>query len=514
MQILCPVHNKPLEINESTIHWLGSDVRIWEGTCANCKVSYAGFAPLANFSSVIIGDKVYQYLPAMEAYREYQLKQFEAELERKEAEARRLFEEERLKKQAEKKAKAAQKKQRKDQKKAREAQRQKTLEEKEKNYKAQVLYYRKNPRAPFTPSSVVMLDTMPVRCKRDGKQLTHLYNVKGKKGYCCLYCNTHYLLKRTKDQAIPEKNGLQKIQKKPSVTSSNTQEHSPEIDFWKKLPKNPIELPDSDSVSVVRLTSGRYDIRYIGITNQKNEVNMSDGIYWHEHRFAGAVLQALLRQIPQMEYGELKLRLQEVKRGSVLSLYAKQDDVLRNTDPVPLYIYTLKLALEKYEVESATVQIYFPDAKKYVFLNAYYAKKQNRYYMNAETYNDSVSAYGLPYVKPYIVNKDGTINHFGSNLSMASELNLYGYNVSAQSNYSDTYRQSLLMKLICNQLMTKVQIMSHLEFLIHFHRHHIGYRDAVDKWEQDLRFIREYNKYGQRSVKGYVVPAMKKNRHW
>ena len=62
--------------------------------------------------------------------------------------------------------------------------------------------------------------------------------------------------------------------------------------------------------------------------------------------------------------------------------------------------------------------------------------------------------------------------------------------------------------------MTKAQIMSHLEFLIHFHQYNIRYSDAVDKWENDLRFIREYNTYGQRSVGGYIMPVRRKNRRW
>ena len=476
-------------------------MRIWEGACAQCRVCYTGLNSLANVSTARIGDKVYQYLPAMVEYRKEQKKKFETELLRKEAEARKLFGVKQPSDLVKKKE---------------QAEKQKALIIKEQNYKAQMAQYKQNPNKLYSPTFVIAMEAIPVKCIHDGKYLLHLNNIEGKKGFCCLYCNTHYLIARKKAPSPPSKASPK--EKSPALKSekppvAQKRQLPPEIVFWNKLPKKATKSSDTDTVTVARLESGKYGIRYIGITDQKSEVNMAMGIYWHEHRFAEAVLQAMLHHNPQMEYGELKLRLYEVKRGSMLSVYAEKDDVL-STDPIPLYIYTLKLALAKYDVETVTVPVYFPEVRKHIHLNAYYAKAQNRYYMNAITFNDSVSAYGLPFVRPYTVNNDGSINDLGSKLSMVSELKLYGYNVSAQSNYSDTYRQSLLLKLIHYNLMTKAQIMSHLEFLIHFHQYNIRYSDAVDKWENDLRFIREYNTYGQRSVGGYIMPVRRKNRRW
>ena len=117
-------------------------------------------------------------------------------------------------------------------------------------------------------------------------------------------------------------------------------------------------------------------------------------------------------------------------------------------------------------------------------------------------YNDYMDTCGLPYVTPYSVKDNGTIDNLSSKLSATSQLKLYGNNVSAQDDYSDGYRQSLLAKLISYNLKTKAQIMSHLEFLIHFHSYNHRYDDAVDKWKTDLRFVRNFNAHKQRGVKG------------
>ena len=376
-----------------------------------------------------------------------------------------------------------------------------------------VAQYEKIRKKAYRPTFVQTVDTVPSKCPKDGKKLFLLDNVKGKRGHCCLYCNTHYRLNQDKimpvihtPKEITASRNQQKIAKKqndskPEQLATNKQQRPHVLE---NLPNSPPAGSISKVLMIVRLSSPGYENRYIAITNDTEVINKAGGVYWYEHRLAEAVMNAVLMNKKTIVYKGETIKIHEAERGA--SVEINTADKLSRITPVPVYLYSMKHALTRYSVEMVTAQIFFPEANRYIPVAAYYSKRENKYFINVVTFNDYMKTYGLPYVKPYTVKDDGTIDSLSSKLSETSQLKLYGYNVSAQDDYSDSYRQGLLAKLITYKLMTKAQIMSHLEFLIHFHEHNVRYDDAVDKWKTDLRFVRDYNMRSQREVVGRIVP--------
>lgn len=81
-----------------------------------------------------------------------------------------------------------------------------------------------------------------------------------------------------------------------------------------------------------------------------------------------------------------------------------------------------------------------------------------------------------------------------------SVLRLYGYTVSKNEGMSDSQRQELLKNLIDLRLMTKTDILNHLEWLANTHAGNYKYADACSKWRMDIRFVNSYQMNKQRSV--------------
>ena len=66
-----------------------------------------------------------------------------------------------------------------------------------------------------------------------------------------------------------------------------------------------------------------------------------------------------------------------------------------------------------------------------------------------------------------------------------------GYNVNASENLSQSVRCSILKAAFENDLMTKVEILSHLDYLIHRSQHRAEMSEAVKKWRQDRDFVKK-----------------------
>lgn len=86
-------------------------------------------------------------------------------------------------------------------------------------------------------------------------------------------------------------------------------------------------------------------------------------------------------------------------------------------------------------------------------------------------------------------------------MSDESILMQYGYNVSQKAKLSAEQRQKILANLIDNQLMTKSEIISYLDFFINVKKGRNQYHQAISKWEVDKEFVEnyrvgEYTKYG------------------
>lgn len=83
----------------------------------------------------------------------------------------------------------------------------------------------------------------------------------------------------------------------------------------------------------------------------------------------------------------------------------------------------------------------------------------------------------------------------------ASPLMLCGYSVSRKHNFSREYRHKVLERIICDGVLSKYEIMKYLDMFIRINGQKYNMDVAVAKWEDDLKFVREYNFDKQRIVR-------------
>lgn len=89
-------------------------------------------------------------------------------------------------------------------------------------------------------------------------------------------------------------------------------------------------------------------------------------------------------------------------------------------------------------------------------------------------------------------------------LAQESILMQYGYNVSQTEDLSSARRKKILAVLVDNNVLTKSEIISYLDFFINQRKHQSKFEKAIAKWEADKEFIEEYKNgsYKQYGVKG------------
>lgn len=90
-------------------------------------------------------------------------------------------------------------------------------------------------------------------------------------------------------------------------------------------------------------------------------------------------------------------------------------------------------------------------------------------------------------------------SYFSNNMFMnkakfahESILMQYGYNVSQKEMLTDAQRRKILSGMVDNNLLTRNDIISYLDFFINQHHGQPKFEKAIDKWEADKDFISEY----------------------
>lgn len=86
----------------------------------------------------------------------------------------------------------------------------------------------------------------------------------------------------------------------------------------------------------------------------------------------------------------------------------------------------------------------------------------------------------------------GNIYANGMRLAQESVLMQYGYSVSQQEGLSANRRSKILAILIDNDILTRTEIISYLDFFINQRKNNPKYEKAIEKWEMDREFVSEY----------------------
>lgn len=92
----------------------------------------------------------------------------------------------------------------------------------------------------------------------------------------------------------------------------------------------------------------------------------------------------------------------------------------------------------------------------------------------------------------------------GMKLAQESILMQYGYSVSQQEGLTTARRHKILAVMLDNEILTKSEIISYLDFFITQRQYQHRFEVAISRWENDREFVADYNKdsYARYGVKG------------
>lgn len=125
-------------------------------------------------------------------------------------------------------------------------------------------------------------------------------------------------------------------------------------------------------------------------------------------------------------------------------------------------------------------------------MTAGYCKECNLYFMLDSTYQNlkkiGIIMCRISDEKSYA--KTDFLN--GKILAHESLLMQYGYNVSAIDGLSSNQRHIILATIIENNILSKSEIISYIDFFIAQKRNIEKMQTAVSKWEEDRQFVENY----------------------
>lgn len=138
----------------------------------------------------------------------------------------------------------------------------------------------------------------------------------------------------------------------------------------------------------------------------------------------------------------------------------------------------------KHVVKAETIPVMLLESSDSVRLPIYHCITCNRYFIGSETLKIYEKLYGKMFVRR--IREDNISSDFV--LWGESELHRMGYNVR-KDDMTTAERQTLLSRLIVDEVMSKFAVCRDLENAIKIFDGRPEYTDAIAKWKDDLLFI-------------------------
>lgn len=140
--------------------------------------------------------------------------------------------------------------------------------------------------------------------------------------------------------------------------------------------------------------------------------------------------------------------------------------------------------------------------RKMVSVDAYYCHTCKLYYIEDENF-EIITRTGRPMFQSFTqadyIKYINTHTGYGD-LALKSKLKIAGYSVGKNDGLTAYQRQMILIYVIESGVMTKGDVMSHLDFYIELNETRGDREDAVEKWKEDLRFLNTYEPGKKRYV--------------
>lgn len=136
-----------------------------------------------------------------------------------------------------------------------------------------------------------------------------------------------------------------------------------------------------------------------------------------------------------------------------------------------------------------------------------YCLNCNRYYCFKDDYQEMIK-HGIPLCAIYSEDGDRdkkAVNAF--RYKSQSVLNARGYSVGMELDLSEEERQEILSTVLKSELVEVHDLISFLNWLIQTRRTQPKYANAVNKWQNDLKFVKDFERENRKkvNVEGIVV---------
>lgn len=346
--------------------------------------------------------------------------------------------------------------------------------------------FKRYPNMLFYPTSVVRRSKIPEKCFYDGTPLTWVNNIrrKGNPGWCCMRCLRHYLA--------------------PSQNSSPKNMSAAKPNGLLDLPDSPDFIPRT-TILAAKLQAVKFgDIGWITIVSDVSDQNTSKGAFWIGRTLPSMALAAIYSEKhKRFEYKGITYRVTSFKPYPTAQKYLDIIGRFCNpTAPQTVYVFAQKNIghFEQYNYESVTAMVPCANRLFPVPISVYYDKVKGTYFINDATYSRIRQQHGLPYMRLRTAVIEGGHSWNFSGLKRNSELNLLGYSVSSSYGLTTHERQNLLSEIIDSGILTKHEIMNHLEWLINTRTGQDHMDNAVADWKADLIFVSKYQAGTQRTI--------------
>lgn len=510
MSTVCPKHHVPLKIKKMRFDQMATEAYV--GICPQCQERYIDKCFFKSVNSFKYEGIQYKFLETMGK---------ETAILYKEEQRRVKMEEEALRQKLKRQKKAEE----------RAKKHQKFIEAKVAEMPTRRESYMNNAGKTFRPIFVAYYENLPTKCPLDGESLLYLRRVlyhREMPGVCCLCCERLFLPRKGVEPPT-EEDILQALEAQPAVTHARESldrlpkqeknkgsfrpNRADKISFTVNQTKTSEKIKQvkpekglpTSTVVIAEILSERGGKRtIIDIVSKKEQADRSKNIYWVGQPLAAAIIGALNTHSERRFLCEgIRYRIISFRKFENAEKY--QAAIGRFSDgktPQTVFVYSHKQikTFEAGDYECVTAMVPCQRFDYLVPVTVYYDKKRQRYFMNEVTYTDTLLRYGLPYLRVQLYSTETDIYRNSHSLNAHSELNLLGYSVSASEGLSITQRQELLARIIDSRIMSKTEIINHIEWLIRTRKHIPRMLNAVAEWQADLRFVNGYRMDHQRSI--------------
>lgn len=336
-------------------------------------------------------------------------------------------------------------------------------------------------------------------CPEDGKKLiTHLAVYKGNVAEVpiCPMCHTVYL---PTDIVSPFYKGDTKLD--DLVAQEETLVLPDKIAALPKEPPLNTESPGTVMTAAVHAPDCS-ELYFITITEDSQFQDSKKGKYWIRREIALVVCAAVFKRRKNFQYEGVKLVVKGFYRGPQFEKAEKHFNALSGSEnAVPIYVWDSIPQKKIAQSEEVTAIVYISEKQFFAPLSVIYIQTENEYCVSLSDYKKFLKVYGVPINKSYLCTESPILG----TLNPESKLKMLGYSVGAADALSSKERRDMLRKIIEAKLLTKKEIMKHLQFLIDLNEGKNSFMDSVAKWKEDLLFVSNYIPQYNEVVFGEII---------